>query len=412
MRAERFRLRSRFAPAAVPPEKRLSQDAKLSLIIHFLFQFGASMSGVFLNLYLWRLTESLTINGIYNIINFGISPFAFAVGGWLAKKRDPLFVYRIGIAWIAIFYLVVLLVQERVVELYPWFALLGGIGGGLYWVGYLVLMYDVCTEANRIRYLAFNTIFFTAAGLAGPAIAGFVIARSGQLSGYLIVFASTFVLLLLAAVGSLKIRPILSRRKRYFLHFGPLIMLRNREWLIGLGGYLVLGLFQGSMLFLPNILLYRVLAREDFIGYLGVLFSGVSIVVAYFISRYAREERRTTYLWVAGIGLAGGAAILQIGYGVASILGFLVMNALFSPLQGNTMTSFYFGVTSRLPLKGQLRVEAVVFREAFLNLGRILSISVLIVFAADLATDKLTLILLVTACTQLVLPLMVRQVRR
>ncbi|MBC8080251.1 MAG: MFS transporter [Gorillibacterium sp.] len=387
----------------VPPEQQLSRDAKMSLYIHFLFQFGASMSGVFLNLYLWRLTESLTVNGIYNIINFAVAPFSFALGGWIAKKRDPLVVYRAGIALIALFYLVVMIVQENLVVYYPLFAVFGGLGGGFYWVGYIVLMYDVSTEKNRVRYLSFNSIFFTLAGLLGPAIAGFLIARSEQLAGYLTVFSISFVLLFLAAIFSLRIKAVTSRSKRYFLKLGPLLMHKNNEWLMGLACFFVIGLFQGIMLFLPNILLFRALSREDLIGYLGVLFSAVSISMAFFLPRFLKEERRKFYLLLVAIGYFTGATVMRIEYTLVTVLCFLILNALFSPMQGNIMTSYYFGITSRLPLKGQLRIEAVVFREAFLNTGRVLSILALILLSGDLDTGKLTLLLMAAAATQIII---------
>ncbi|MCL6458119.1 MAG: MFS transporter, partial [Gorillibacterium sp.] len=371
--------------------------------IHFLFQFGASMSGVFLNLYLWRLTESLTINGTYNIINFAVSPLSFALGGWIAKKRDPLVVYRAGIALIALFYLVVMVVQEDLVTYYPLFAVFAGLGGGFYWVGYIVLMYDVSTELNRVRYLAFNSISFTLAGLFGPAIAGFLIARSDNLAGYLTVFSISFVLLLLAAIFSLRIKAVTSRSKRYFLRLGPLIMLKNKEWLMGLLCFFVMGLFQGIMLFLPNILLFRALSREDLIGYLGVLFSTVSITMAFFLPRFVKEERKRFFLLLVAVGYLAGATLMRIEYTIVTVLGFLILNALFNPMQGNIMTSYYFKLTSQLPLKGQLRIESVVFRETFLNIGRVLSILVLIILCGDLDTNKLTLLLMAAAATQVII---------
>lgn len=383
-----------------PPEQQLSRDARMSLIIHFLFQFGASMSGVFLNLYLWRLTESLTINGIYNMISFGFTPFSFALGGWIAKKRDPLVVYRAGIALIAVFYLTVLLVGTNLVTYYPLFALFAGLGSGFYWVGYVVLMYDVSHERNRVRYLAFNSISFTLAGLFGPAIAGFLIARSDGLAGYLTVFLISFLLLLTAAIGSLRITAVVSRSKRYFLHLGPLLMVKNREWLRCLVSYLVVGLFQGIMMFLPNILLFRALSREDLIGYLGVLFSVVSILMAYALPRFIKENRNRMYLLVVACGFLAGALLIRLEYSLVTVLCFLVLHALFNPMQGNILTSLYFGLTARLPLKGQLRIEAVVFREAFLNLGRIISITALLVFSNNLATGALSNLLMVAAASQ------------
>src|SRR3979490_2320385 len=93
---------------AIPEEKKLSRDAKVSLVIHCCFQFGASMSGVFLNLYLWRLTNSLFINGIYSILSWLVAPLALILGGLLAKKKDRMYTYRIGLLLFVLFYLAVI----------------------------------------------------------------------------------------------------------------------------------------------------------------------------------------------------------------------------------------------------------------------------------------------------------------
>jgi len=82
----------------VPLEKRLSKDAVTTIAIHSFFQLGASMAGVFLNLYLLRLTESLAINGMYTLITYAVDPVVFAVAGKYAKTKDRLFTYRLGIA--------------------------------------------------------------------------------------------------------------------------------------------------------------------------------------------------------------------------------------------------------------------------------------------------------------------------
>ena len=113
---------------AIPEEKKLSSDAMISLVIHSFFQFGASMSGVFLNLYLWRLTHSLSINGAYNIVTWLVAPLGLIFGGWLAKKKDRMYTYRIGLLLHVLFYLAVIVAQERIVDYYIIFALFGGFG--------------------------------------------------------------------------------------------------------------------------------------------------------------------------------------------------------------------------------------------------------------------------------------------
>ena len=196
------RIKQYFTSDSLPLDLRLSKDAIVSLTIHAFFQFGASMSGLFLNLYLWRLTGDFTINAVYNMINFAITPVAFAVGGLVAKRLDRMVVYRLGISFFAIFYLLVIITGEAVPQYYIIFALLNGIAGGFYWTGYLVLQYDVSTERNRIRYLAINTITFNLAGLAGPALAGLIIHQMDGLQGYIFIFVIAFIMFVLAAIIS------------------------------------------------------------------------------------------------------------------------------------------------------------------------------------------------------------------
>lgn len=392
----------------LPPEKRLGKDAVISLWIHSSFQFGNSMAGIFLNLYLWRLTGSLWINGMYNIINYSVTALGFVLGGWIAKRRDRLVSYRFGITLFALFYLMVIAAGEQVARYYVLFALFGGIAGAFYWIGYLVLMYDVSDDRNRIHYMAMNMIFFTAAGLVGPPLAGRIISANDGLHGYMIVFSLAFVMFLMAAVGSFFIKRHPLRHKTYYLKFALSVMRRKTIWLKALIAFFVLGLFQGIMLFLPNIMLYQVFKREDWVGYLGMLFAALTILTGMLMSKYAKEEHARLYVAVSAVGMALGSCFLLANFNTAAVLAFLIAYALFSPLQGNTLSAYYYRMIGVLPLKQQFRVETVVMREMFINLGRIVSIFCLIAFAEGVGGGVLAWILFVAATLQLLLVPLVR----
>jgi YQGE family putative transporter len=385
---------------AMPAEKKLSYDAVISLIIHSIFQFGASMSGVFLNLYLWRLTHSVVVNGTYSIIVYILTPIGFAIGGYLIKKKDRMVTYRLGIVLIGLFYLSVSIAQERLVDYYVLFAIFNGLAGAFYWVGYLTLMYDVSTEKNRIRYLAYNMMFFTAASLAGPALAGFIIRLKEGLSGYTIVFSIAFCMFLLAAIISFKIKALNSHHRVYYLKYTGLVMKKKRDWLKALLGFFGMGLLQGTMLFLPNILLFKVLPREDMVGYLGVLYSSLSIVMGIFISKYANAKRNRLYLTISTVGYLVGISFLIGSLTIWTVVGFMILYSIFAPLQGNTMTGYYYSLIAKLPLRGELKVESVVVREFFLNVGRILSILLFISYGSDLDGGLIPWILLLASLTQ------------
>jgi YQGE family putative transporter len=398
-----------FKGTQIPPESRLGKDAVTALIIHCCFQFGASMSGLFLNLYLWRLTQDLTVNGIYNIVVFILTPPAFALGGWIAKRSDRMVTYRLGIVMIAIFYLMVVIAQEHVAQYYIWFAIFNGVAAGLYWTGYLVIQYDVSTEANRIRFLAINMIFFNASGLAGPALAGYIIQRSEGLQGYVVIFTLAFIMFLIAAFVSFRIPMVKSHHKAYYLKFMGLVMNKNRRWLKALYSFFVLGLFQGIMLFLPNIMLYQTVGREDWVGYMGVFFSSLTVATGYVISRKAQKEQVRKYVLLSTTGVAIGSALLLFQVAFWSVAVFMILFSICNPLAVNTLTSYYYRLIGTLPLKGQLRVESVVMRELFLNVGRVISISVLILLASDLTSIWMPIVLFTTAVLQYISVMLIKE---
>lgn len=402
------KIRQRFSSSPVPPDQRLGREAIISLIIHASFQFGASMSGLFLNLYLWRLTEDFTINAIYNIVNFAMTPFAFAVGGLIAKKLDRMVVYRLGIMLCAAFYLLVIITGESVPDYFILFALLNGISSGFYWTGYLILQYDVSTDRNRVRYLAINMVTFNSAGLAGPALAGSIISRMEGLQGYLTIFMFAFVMFVVAAIISTRIKAIVSHHKAYYLKYVGLVMKKNKLWLYSLCGFFVFGLFQGIMLFLPNILLFQAVEREDLVGYFGVLFSGITVATGYVISRRAQKEQARKYILYATIAVVLAASMLLIEVKLWSVIIFMVVFSVCNPLTVNSMTSYFYRLISGLPLKGQLKVESVVMREAFLNAGRVVAISILIMLATDLQSIWLAIVILAMAAAQFLLLLFIR----
>jgi YQGE family putative transporter len=398
----------RFKREQVPEEKKLSRDAVISLVIHSFFTFGASMSGVFLNLYLWRLTHSLTVTGNYNMVLYAMVPVGFALGGWIIKKKDRMVAYRIGIGLTAIFYLIVSFVQGKLVDYYVVFAVFNGIANAFYWAGYLTLMYDVSNEQNRIRYLALNMIVFTAATLAGPALAGFIIRLEDGLRGYTLVFSIAFLMFLLATITSLKIKTVRGHHKAYYLKFTGILMKKNREWVKSLFSFFGFGLLQGIMLFLPTILLFKVLPREDIVGYLGAMYSSVSIVTGIFISKYARTDKVRLYMLLSTIGFAVGASFLLGGVTLVSVASFMILYSIFNPLQGNALTGYYYSMIAQLPLKGQLRVEGVVIRELFINSGRVISIYALITISSGIQSPAIPWIILTASLLQIVLVWLVK----
>lgn len=91
----------------------MSRSQKLLLGIHACYGLATTMSGLFLNLYLWRLSNDLTVNASFILVTFFFGTVSFTVGALLSKMTDRIFSFQIGIGLTLLFYLLVILLQEK-----------------------------------------------------------------------------------------------------------------------------------------------------------------------------------------------------------------------------------------------------------------------------------------------------------
>jgi YQGE family putative transporter len=395
---------------AVPPERRLSADAVLTLWLQGLFTFGSVMAGTFLNLYLWRLTESLWVNGMYNIIVFLFTGLSFLIGGKLTKTRGKMVAVRLGIGLTAAFFLAVVAAGNLVADYYAAFAVFSGVAGGFYWIGFWTLLYDVSTETNRIRFVGLNTAVSTIFSLAGPVAAGAVFSFFGDL-GYMIVFGVGFAVFLITALLSFRIHAAPARRTKYYLRHAGFLLRSHIPWRKALYGNVVIGMMQGVLMFLPQILLYHVLKQEDRVSYLSAVLSGLSIAVSYLFSRLARSEKVRRYILLSSLGYLFGALLLLIDLSLFTVIGFMVLHTICNPIKSNAFDAYFYKLIGTLPMKGKLRTEAMVVRELCWNVGRIAVVLLLIVLADDLSAPWLPWVIIQTSAVQFVLLFFVEKER-
>lgn len=251
-------------------------------------------------------------------------------------------------------------------------------------------------------------IVFNSAGLAGPALSGFLISLFEGLRGYILTFAAASALFGIASFFSLRIKRIDSHHRTYYLKYSGLMMKKNRLWVLSLFGFLVLGLFQGLMLFLPNILMYQTVGREDQVGYLTVFFALLTIATGYIISRKTQSTAIRREIFVASLLIVSGAAVLLFEISLWTVILFMSIYSLMAPWIINMLTSYYYRIMDGLPLRGMFRIESVVIKEFFLNVGRVLSITLQVIFASDVNSPALPIVLILAALTQLGIMLLVR----
>ncbi|WP_052144685.1 MFS transporter [Halalkalibacter okhensis] len=392
----------------MPKEKRLSEQAVITLVNHTIFQFGNSLSLIFINLYLWRLTESLLINGLFNLTAILSQAVATILIGKMAKQKGHLAIYRYGIFLTAFFYLCIVVTQENMVQYFYLFALVRGISQAAYWLSYFTLAHEVSHNLNRHRYLGWNQMLMGLANLVGPAAAGFVITLYTELTGYIIVFSIAFLMFIIATIGSFRIKKVHSHHKEYYMKYLKLVVKKKPNFQKALFGWFIIGFPQGILMYIPPILLFTIFPDESFVGYMNVLFLSLSIVASYAISRFANIDSTKIYLLVAAIGMLISATFLIWEISIWTVVLFMAISSIFKPLQGNTYAAYYFTWLDKIPLKENFRVESVVLREAIINIGRGLGIVIFMVFSTEINPATIPWILVFVMAIQLIIPLLAK----
>lgn len=389
---------------AINEKSRLSPESKLLLWLDFGFGLSTSLSGLFLSIYLWRLTESWVVNGIYNISLFVFVVVGFIVGGWMSKRKDRLTTFRLGISMMAFFFLSIIVFQEKV-ALYPsFFGMLNGLAQGFYWIAMLVIAYDVTNNDNRLRYFGWESGVMALAGILGPLLSGYVIEWFPHLTGYIVVFTLSLGIFILIIGGSFFLTQERFRSQTFMLPFIFKRSLKQSLWKKHYFGWFIMGLREGVILVLPPILLYDMAQKESLVGVLTVIFGIVNMVSSQVIGRFGKKEYYHSYTLISAIGLIVTTLVLMIEVNFTTVFIFMVGNAVFSSAIRICYTSHMYSLMSGLPSSGRkLKTELIATRQIFLTLGRILPIFFFMMYAVGVDYELMTWILVMTSLTQCIL---------
>lgn len=265
------------------------------------------------------------------------APIATIYMGKIAKVKDRLFAYRSGIYLTALYYLLILIAQEQMVQYYIVFAILKGVSTAFYWVGHFTMIYDVTTNEGRHSYLGWNAVITNTANLAGPALAGLIITVFRTEVGYPIVFVLALVMFVLSALFSLRIGKQPSYHQTYYLKYTGLLLRKRKPFIRSLIGWFIMGMPQGILLYIPAILLFHVLQQEAAVSYLNAYFLSLSIVASYIMSRMGNRRSTRFYLSLSAWGGFVAASVLLFDVSVWSVVLFMSMISLFKPAKQSSI---------------------------------------------------------------------------
>ncbi|MEH7252582.1 MFS transporter [Neobacillus niacini] len=352
---------------------QLTKDLSLLLIIGGLYSLSVALSNTFVNIFLWKQTGEYSDLALYNLSIVILQPLTFILAGRWAKKIDRVKVLRIGVTFLAVFYIVVLITGKNASTYLLLLGGLLGVGYGFYWLAFNVLTFEITEPETRDFFNGFLGILTSFGGMIGPIAAGFIITRFEKFTGYFIIFGISLSLFTLAVLLSFSLKPRPANGKYCFKRI--LDERKNNEnWRLITNAHFFQGLREGTFLFIISVFVYISTGSELALGTFGLINSGISFIAYYAASRLIKKNKRKKAILLGGIILYSAVLLIVWDINYVKLLIYAAMIAVAYPILLVPYMSTTYDIIGTAWKAAEMRIEYIVVREIFINIGRIVSI--------------------------------------
>lgn len=351
----------------------VNKDLKLLLSIGGLYSLGLFLSNTFVNIYLWKQSGEFIALAQYNMAIYVMQPLTFILAGRWAKKVDRVIVLRLGVIFLSLFFMTVLMVGEYAATYNILLGALLGIGYGFYWLAYNVLTFEVTEPETRDFFNGFLGLVQSLGGMIGPILAGYIISRLESYQGYTIIFTISFVLFILAVIctmflkrrsasGVFSFRRILAERKN------------NSDWKRILYAHTFQGLREGVFIFVISVWVFITTQSELALGTFNLVFSGFSFIFYYLATRIIKPRMRKRAIFIGGLSVYLSIFLILMHMSYPTLLIYAGIIGIAYPILYVPYLSMTYDVIGKAWHAKEMRIEYIVVREIFVNIGRVTSI--------------------------------------
>ncbi|WP_404453447.1 MFS transporter [Oceanobacillus kapialis] len=348
----------------------INKDLLFLLVIGGLYSLGIFLSNTFVNIYLWKQSGDYVTIAIYNLAIYLFQPAAFILAGKLAKKVDRVIVLRFGVIFLSIFFLCVLLIGEKASTYNFLLGSLLGIGYGFYWLAFNVLTFEITEPETRDFFNGFLGVLQSFGGMIGPLLAGIIIARMEANIGYTAIFSISFILFILAVACSFFLN---RRRAEGSFYFKRILQERNhnKNWRRILHAHIFQGLREGIFAFVISIWVFLITQSEFSLGMFNLVLSGLSFLFYFIATKFIKRELRKKAILLGGLILYFSTFIILFNISYVLLIVYAVFIGIAYPIINVPYVSMTYDVIGKAWKAKEMRVEYIVVRELFVNLGRV-----------------------------------------
>lgn len=355
----------------------MTQNEKRLLIVNALYFLSSTMSGVFVNVYLYAFTGSLVAMTIYAMVRFGFFPVGFYLGGYFSRRTRLSLALTVGLVAIIATLAFLLTCSGLFTAHYYLIYLIGiafGIGEGMYWFSTNNLSLAVSEKKTRAKFVTTMSITNSISTVLAPSIAALIVSFSKtDTQGYMLIFQLVIILHTITAWLSSKID--VSANKQTYTLLDKFKISKDPQWRYVMVSHLLFGVRDSATLVVMGLLLYNALGKAGSLySTLLIVFSIMGIIGSAIVRKIQKRNNRIKLYTYGAFALFGAAMVLVLMPNLYGALIYGIVNALAAPFFINPYSIIVMNAMQDYMEKGSVYGHMII-KEFMLNVGRLIGMA-------------------------------------
>lgn len=382
----------------------LSKEAKTLIIDQSIGKVISIFLDIFLAAYFYKITEqNIFYLSIYNIVGWIVATIgAFVVSNYI-KKKDKIRLYRFGTIIKSLYIFMIIIMGEKIIDFVYLIGIMYGISTATTGFPLNMIESECITSKERTKYIGLASVFTEIISFIVPIILGaYITLKSYRVAAIIILVFSIFKIINSFNIKNKNIQTSNIRIKDFINELRKDKTLKKLyviEFLKGINIY-------GVMSLVVSLLIIYNTKNEFELGWISSLLSLCTILTMYAFAKFYKDKYKKNILCFSSVFLFVSFILIMNNINMNSIILYNICYYIFMNIILKITQVNLFNYSNNKEYKDKYNTEYFIFRELFLNIGRTLGYTLLLIFVGishDLNSLKVIFIFIIISIIMTIL---------
>ena len=357
---------------------KLSTIAKILILDQSIGKITGIFTDVFLAAYLYKITEqNILYLSIYNIVGWIVATICAFLVANIIKTKDKVKLYRFGIFVELLYIFMIIILGDKIIDYIYLIGIMYGIAVATNGFPFNMIQSESVSKEERSKYIGYLSVATETIGLVVPILLGaYISVKSYQIAAIVILIFSFLKLIVCFKIKNINVQKEKVDLKKYYKIIkqdNNLIKLYFIEFFKGINRY-------GVMSLVVSLLIIYQTNNELEIGGWTSIFSLFTIVSMYLFGKFYKKSQKNKLLFISMFAILISSCLILYKTNMITVITYNISYYVFMNIILKITEVNLFDYSNKEPFKTEYNTEFFTFRELFLNIGRILGYTMLLIF--------------------------------